>query len=82
MGKIAVAELDEIRQMIREVIREEMSEFRHNSADPYLSAKQAARHVRVRNDVILKALTEGSLKGQRRGKSWRIKVSDLESWRG
>ena len=70
-----------IREGIREAIREEMSAYRSQPQDRYLSAKQAARHVKARNDAILKALQDGELKGKRAGRSWLIKLSDLEGWR-
>lgn len=45
-----------------------------------LSAATAARMAKRRRSVVLRACASGVLQAVRNGKSWSIRVSDLDTW--
>jgi excisionase family DNA binding protein len=49
-------------------------------ADELLSPAQAADIAACHNDTIRRAIEKGFLAGQRVGRNWVIKRSDLEKW--
>ncbi len=49
-------------------------------ADELLSPAQASEIAACHNDTIRRAIEKGFLAGQRVGRTWAIKRSDLEKW--
>ena len=44
-----------------------------------LSVKEAAEYLGLKENTVREWLRSGALKGIKIGKSWRIKISDLEA---
>lgn len=81
----------ELRQLIKEVVSEELCEFKnlHNKdsspppnseSNQLLTSKEAAQFLKVSTVTLTKYIKTGDIKTYRAGKRRRFKQSDLEAY--
>ena len=73
---------DELYDLVARAVREALqsSGSRPDIANKMLSAKEAARYLRIRNEVVLAYLKNGDIKGRLYRGQWRISMADLSAW--
>ena len=73
---------DELRALVRQEVTRAIIDASRQVADRVerVSASQAAAMLRRRPATIIAACAGGALPAIRGGKSWSIKVGDLDTW--
>jgi hypothetical protein len=73
---------DELRSLIRDAVAEAIVAGSRRSAHEVerITAARAAKMVHRRPGVVLAACATGALPASRGGKSWSVRVADLDAW--
>lgn len=74
--------VDELLALIRSEVKDAIVDASRQAADKHehVSATTAARMMKKRTDLVLSACGSGALKAMRHGKSWSIRIGDLDAW--
>ena len=79
--RIAVVELDELQQLVKEALRAVLEDrHRASSADDWLDTTGVAAMLGVHARTVTTLARNGQLPAHRLGKLWRFKRSDVDAW--
>lgn len=79
---VVTVSADELRALVRQEVTAAIIAASRQAADRVerISASTAARMLKRRPALVISACASGALPAQRTGKSWSIKVGDLDAW--